>query len=539
MIGGKMKLQVRRPALGILLAATLAAVTGCPAPVGSGSPPTFAGLSTVTAVSLTQALLTWTAATDDKTASADIVYEIWMASLSNVPTNASPAFTTSPGATSFTATGLPGLQTTYFVVKAKDSDGNLDSNTTVKSVTTPASTAWNLVDGGQASTGLGNGFAVVNPSAAVVGGKLYVMWFENNPSLCARVSVFNGNDSAPSWTNLDPGTTGGINHDTSMQAGQSNGTSDLMAFNSRLYATWSEFNGTAFQIRVAMYSPTNPGWTFVDGNAANGLNHAPAQSAIQPSLVVLGGSLYLAWEESDGTTYQVRVDRYNGNDSSPAWTSIDGNGPEGINYSSASNASALAVTPFGGRIVAAWDENAQVRVQSYDGNSWSPADQGGLNYAPGNAASRISLASAAGNLYAAWDEYDVVRSHTLIRARVFNGSFSSSGWSFVDGGGDAGLNFDPSMAANLPSLTELNGGLVITFGEFNSLTEQIRARAFNGNLGSPAWQTIDGGSSNGLNHDPIYQALAPFAVSFGGKLYITWVEASGITQNQTRVIRGM
>jgi len=48
---------------------------------------------------------------------------------------------------------------------------------------------------------------------------------------------------------------------------------NLAGFNSRLYANWTERSGVAFQLRVAMYDPASPGWTFVDGNATDGLNH--------------------------------------------------------------------------------------------------------------------------------------------------------------------------------------------------------------------------------------------------------------------------
>ncbi|VAX33708.1 hypothetical protein MNBD_NITROSPIRAE03-734 [hydrothermal vent metagenome] len=93
-------------------------------------PPTFGGVETATATSSTDIDLTWTAATDDTTAQSNIVYLIYISTTSGgqdflVP----PSFTIAAGATTFPVTGLTSLTTYYFVVRAEDEAGNVDTNT--------------------------------------------------------------------------------------------------------------------------------------------------------------------------------------------------------------------------------------------------------------------------------------------------------------------------------------------------------------------------------------------------------------------------
>ncbi|NOY40033.1 MAG: fibronectin type III domain-containing protein, partial [Nitrospirae bacterium] len=101
------------------------------------TPPAFGGVETATVVSSTEIDLTWTAATDDVTTSANIVYLIYISTTPGgqdflVP----PNYTSTPGATSYTVTGLASSTTYYFVVRAKDEAGNVETNTVEFSATT-------------------------------------------------------------------------------------------------------------------------------------------------------------------------------------------------------------------------------------------------------------------------------------------------------------------------------------------------------------------------------------------------------------------
>jgi hypothetical protein len=112
------------------------------------TPPTFAGVSTVTNVDTSSAVLTWnTPATDPETQSADIVYLVYQSNAPGTEVPAAdagadagaafvPAAVTAPGATSITLTGLNSNTTYYWVVRAENRGGITDGNRVELTATT-------------------------------------------------------------------------------------------------------------------------------------------------------------------------------------------------------------------------------------------------------------------------------------------------------------------------------------------------------------------------------------------------------------------
>jgi hypothetical protein len=109
-----------------------------PALAGSDrTPPTFTGLARAFACTpgpqqpreTTPFTLTWSAARDDRTSSAAIVYDVYFSLSSGGESFAKPTWTTAPGVTTFRTPGLPSHAAAYFVVRARDAAGNEDSNT--------------------------------------------------------------------------------------------------------------------------------------------------------------------------------------------------------------------------------------------------------------------------------------------------------------------------------------------------------------------------------------------------------------------------
>lgn len=98
--------------------------------------PVFGGLTYAAAYSATEAVLSWNAASDNLTPTSTIVYLIFMSTTPGGQNFLSPTFSSHPGATSFIAAGLEPVTTYYFVVRAQDGAGNIDTNTIEKSVTT-------------------------------------------------------------------------------------------------------------------------------------------------------------------------------------------------------------------------------------------------------------------------------------------------------------------------------------------------------------------------------------------------------------------
>jgi hypothetical protein len=83
-----------------------------------------------------------------------------------------------------------------------------------------------------------------NARFVVNNGYLYLTWVENES---VRAALYNGNDSKPSWTNVDGNAVRGILHDPTQMA------QDAVpySFNNKIYLMWAESNkGGVLQIRA-------------------------------------------------------------------------------------------------------------------------------------------------------------------------------------------------------------------------------------------------------------------------------------------------
>jgi hypothetical protein len=100
-------------------------------------PPTFGGIKTANACTpgpqrpgqTTPFNLGWDAASDNVTAAAGIVYDVYESGTAGGEDFSHPSWTTPPGVTTFQTPGLPSHGMFYFVVRARDHAGNEDRNT--------------------------------------------------------------------------------------------------------------------------------------------------------------------------------------------------------------------------------------------------------------------------------------------------------------------------------------------------------------------------------------------------------------------------
>jgi hypothetical protein len=109
-------------------------------------PPTFAGISAFTGDPEARTVtLTWLAATDVATPTNAILYDVYESTtMGGEDFTKPPAATSMPGATSIMLSDLPPNETIYFVVRARDEDGNRDSNVVEYSLSTNVSFALNV-----------------------------------------------------------------------------------------------------------------------------------------------------------------------------------------------------------------------------------------------------------------------------------------------------------------------------------------------------------------------------------------------------------
>ena len=185
-------------------------------------------------------------------------------------------------------------------------------------------------------------------------------------------------------------------------------------FGGKLYMTWRETTGggSGSQVRVAVYNGNDlsPAWAFVDGNGANGINKDVTKRANLPSLFVSGGAMFDTWNEQDPTATNIMVAVYNGDDSAPRWTFVNGLPTAGINFDPAKNASNSRGVVFNGSTYVSWNENNgtnnEVFLGNYSGNnlfpSWQPSIA--LNFDPAREGFDPQAAVLGASLYLTWPE---------------------------------------------------------------------------------------------------------------------------------------
>ena len=166
-------------------------------------------------------------------------------------------------------------------------------------------------------------------------------------------------------TAVDNSTTSGINKNSSYNAE----APELTVFNSKLYAAWQESNSNnVTQIRVAVFNGniTSPSWSFVDnGDSTKGMNKINDkdvnENASAPRMTVFNSSLYLTWLQEHGLSKQMRLAKYNGNDSTPEWAVVDrydelGISRFGLNYNKLKVAATPVILGTSSKLYAAWSE---------------------------------------------------------------------------------------------------------------------------------------------------------------------------------------
>ncbi len=135
----------------------------------TGTPPTFAGVTSAVTVSGFAVDLRWAAASDNVAQASKIRYAVYIGAVTGfISTSPPPAFITDAGTTWFTAGGLGPNGTYFFVVRARDEMGNEDTNTTELSATTPAVAGVNWIGTGPLGLARYHHAAALLPSGLVL-----------------------------------------------------------------------------------------------------------------------------------------------------------------------------------------------------------------------------------------------------------------------------------------------------------------------------------------------------------------------------------
>ncbi|MFW5715815.1 MAG: hypothetical protein ACOC2Y_00240 [Spirochaetota bacterium] len=393
----------------------------------------------------------------------------------------------------------------------------------------PPSVAWELVPGDGPDGALNDGpGGAYYPQLAVFRGRVYNTWYElENGVTRIRVAVLEETDAGSLWRPVDGGTNG-LNRDPSRDALWSR----LVVHGDTLVAYWHERDGSDRRtIRVAAYGGDDlaPSWTYLDGDESAGLAAPGSLGSDYASLASYDGSLYAAWRSSNGSAYQIRVAVFTGDLADPEWRLVDG-GSHGINRDIAADAYYPKLHVYAGRLYAAWYERngtaRQLRVAVFNGDdvnpAWSLVDRGGargLNYDTGAGARGPQLLSHGGAMYAVWYEEDATSGGTVRVAR-YNGDDATPEWGLVDGGGPDGLDRGTGTRAWWARAVSHGSYLVVAWSENDAGPYRIRASAYDPGAGT--WYRLD--PPSGLNAGATHAAEYPHLVSDGERLFVSWSE---------------
>lgn len=265
-------------------------------------------------------------------------------------------------------------------------------------------------------------------------------------------------------------------------------------------------------------------WPFIDGNGSNGINYDASRDANTPNAIEFDSKLYATWSENDGTADQIIVQYYDGTN----WQNSMG-GAVSLNFDSDGTADSPNATVLNSKLYITWTEdlciegcNNNVRVKEWDKTSWSFIDGSsdtGLNYSSITQANNPNMVAFNNMLYVGWSEYSNNNESNQIRVKEWNPSTSS--WMFKDSGGDDGVNKFTNENANTPKLIDFDSTLYGIWSEGSSGVDKIRIKKWDG---GSVWTSADVSGDPGLNYNSSRSATVPDAAVFDSKLYITWQE---------------
>ena len=341
-----------------------------------------------------------------------------------------------------------------------------------------AGTAWERV-GGTSPLNVDPTKAADEPSLTSIGGVPYVAWSETDGTN-KEIRVSRLNAAGTAWVEVVGGASP-INQASNMAAREPS----LTAIDGVPHVAWRETEATSFneEVRVARLKSDGSAWEKV-GQAldpASPINESSTKEAREPSLTSVGGVPHVAWVELDADfNYEVRVARVNG--AGTGWDQVVG-GASPINQAADKEARDPSLTAVGGVPYVAWDEadadSREVRVSRLNGagTAWQQVGAGcpgagctsPINHAANRSAVDASLIAIGGVPYVAWKEGDAVGDEI----RVSRLNAAGTAWVQVVGGPDP-ITDNVDSGAFEPSLTSIGGIPYVAWTELDGTTRQLR-----------------------------------------------------------------
>jgi hypothetical protein len=257
--------------------------------------------------------------------------------------------------------------------------------------------------------------------------------------------------------------------------------------------SWSEVSGIDGVRRLYMWRWTGAYWqvlgTFII--AGDTRNPSLALDSLDRPVV--------AWQDFNGSNYDIYVYGFNGS----TWVQY-GAGPLDINAGSPAYDPSLALDSNNNPVITWYEElggnSLNVYVKHWNGSAWVQYGAGGpLDITPFNTAYVPSLAlDNGGNPSVAWSEFGASTYNIYIK------QWTGSAWTLV---GTNPLSNTANHASN-PSLSLINGYLVVGWQEAASITPGISDSLYVKNYVTNAWQQLSNALDSSVGQSAVNASIA-------------------------------
>ena len=328
-------------------------------------------------------------------------------------------------------------------------------------------------------------------------------------ALAATTSSF----SAPEWQ--APGGTAPLDLNAALTA--DTGVQSLAVDgNGNQVVAWSESDGTSTNIYVKRWNGS--AWAQVGGLLDVNSNKDAAEPALK---LDLSGNPVVVWSELDGSIKKIYAKRWNGS----AWTQV---GSSALSGSLNAEAPALALDGGGNpvvtwRVFSASPLFSNIQVARWDGSAWGNVggkldinDGGNTDFAGFNPS--VGLTSS-GNPVVAWSESDANSRNIYVKR------WDGSAWTQIGGILDANTNknaFRPSLAL------DASGNPIVAWNEAATNSDaSIYVKRWNGAI----WAQV-GFDALDVNTSAKFGAGRPsLALDASGNPTVAWNDFDGTSYN--------
>jgi Bacterial Ig-like domain len=271
--------------------------------------------------------------------------------------------------------------------------------------------------------------------------------------------------------------------------------------------TWYEFDGTSSNIYAKKLNEST--WT----SLGTVLDNDVSKNASKPSIRIdSSDNPIVTWSESDGTSGNIYVKKWNGS----SWTLLG----TILDTDPSKNASNPSVAiDSGGNPIVTWNESDgsanNIFVKKWNGSSWTSLGAILDNEPTSNALVPSIAIDSSDNPIVTWSEFGGTSENIYVKK--WNGSTWTSLGTILD--------IDPNKPAYEPAIAiDAGGNPIVTWSESDGTSNNSYVKKWNGSTWTPLGAILD--------TDPSKDALFPsIAIDSSSNPIVTYQELDGTSYN--------